>query len=444
MRRGTRHTPGHRPGTRASPARPPSTHRERSRYNYATVLEPPPVVLDIFDKLERAGYDTWCVGGAVRDALLGLPNADWDLATAATPQEVMRLFRKHVPLGVEHGTVGVLDRYNRPHEVTTFRRDVETDGRHATVAFGVSLDDDLARRDFTINAIAYKPRSGEIRDPFGGRDDLARRLIRAVGSAPDRMREDRLRALRAIRFAARFEFEIDPTTWRAIVASVPDLPNLSSERIAQELEKTMQQVRRPSLALTRWKESGALRVLIPALAALDDTTIASLDCIPSRRWEYRLYALFLVVKGDITLAWKKSRSKGMEALATTWTALGPEIEGIVREGRPAPAQIRQWVSRIGRLNTDVFFRIAAARWTAARAFPPEIIRSLYGRAVRAAFRDPVEIGDLAIDGNDLLAAGIPPGPRIRQILQSVLDQVLEDPKRNTREYLLNVLPRPTT
>lgn len=403
------------------------------------MLEPPPVVLDIFDKLERAGYDTWCVGGAVRDALLGLPNADWDLATAATPQEVMRLFRKHVKLGVEHGTVGVLDRHNKVHEVTTFRTDVETDGRHAVVKFGASLEEDLARRDFTINAIAYKPRSGEIRDPFGGRDDIGHRIIRAVGSAPDRMREDRLRALRAIRFAARFEFDIDAATWKAIVASVPDLPKLSSERIAQELEKTMQQVRRPSRALERWRASGALRVLIPALADLDDTTIASLDCIPRHRWEYRLAALFVVAKGEITLSWKKQRSKSMEALAAAWTALGPEMVG-----NPTPAHMRRWVSRVGRLNTDAFFRIVAARWAATEAFPREVGRRLYSRAVHAAFHDPVEIGDLAIDGNDLIAAGIPPGPRIRQILESLLELVLEDPKRNTREYLLNVLPRPTT
>jgi tRNA nucleotidyltransferase (CCA-adding enzyme) len=403
------------------------------------VLEPPPVVLDIFDTLERAGYDTWCVGGAVRDALLGLPNADWDLATAATPPEVMRLFKHHVPLGVEHGTVGVLDRQKRVHEVTTFRTDVETDGRHAVVKFGASLDEDLARRDFTINAIAYKPRSGELRDPFGGRADLDRRLIRAVGSAPDRMREDRLRALRAIRFAARFEFDIDPATWNAIVASVPDLPNLSAERIAQELEKTMQQVRRPSLALARWRESGALRVLIPALADVDDTTIASLDCIPRRRREYRLAALFLTAQGEITLSWSKQRSKWIAALSHAWSRIGH-----VMIGDPTPAQVRRWVSAVGRLNTDPFFRIAAARWTVAGTFSPDVIRRLYGRAVRAAFRDPVEIGDLAVDGNDLIKAGIPPGPRIRQILESLLDQVLEDPKRNTREYLLNVLPRPTT
>ncbi|HZS59604.1 MAG TPA: CCA tRNA nucleotidyltransferase [Gemmatimonadaceae bacterium] len=408
------------------------------------MLEPPRVVLDIFDKLERAGYDTWCVGGAVRDALLGLPNADWDLATAATPQEVMRLFKHHVPLGVEHGTVGVLDRQRRVHEVTTFRTDVETDGRHAVVKFGASLDEDLARRDFTINAIAYKPRSGELRDPFNGRADLDRHLIRAVGSPPDRMREDRLRALRAIRFAARFEFDIDPATWNAIVASVPDLPRLSAERIAQELEKTMQQVRRPSLALSRWRDAGALRVLIPALADLEDTTIASLDCIPRRRWEYRLAALFLTAHGEITLSWSKQRSKWISGLSIAWTGLGSQIESDLQAGKPQPAQIRRWVSRIGRLNTDALFRIAAARWTATQKFPRETIRSLYGRAVRAAFRDPVEIGDLAIDGNDVIAAGFPPGPRIRQILESLLDLVLEDPKRNTREYLLRVLPRPTT
>jgi tRNA nucleotidyltransferase (CCA-adding enzyme) len=408
------------------------------------VLEPPPVVLDIYDTLERAGYDTWCVGGAVRDALLGLPNADWDLATAATPQEVMRLFRRHVKLGVEHGTVGVLDRRNRVHEVTTFRRDVETDGRHAVVKFGASLDEDLARRDFTINAIAYKPRSGEIRDPFGGRADIKSKIVRAVGSPPDRMREDRLRALRAIRFAARFEFDIDPATWSAIVSSVPDLPRLSAERIAQEIEKTMDQVRRPSLAFARWRDSGALRVLIPVLSDVDDQTIGSLDCISQRRKEYRLAALFLTAKGEITLSWRKSLSKWMEALAQAWAALSPEIEPTLAAGKPTPAQIRRWVSRIGRLNTDAFFRIAAARWAVTKAFPPEVVRNLYGRAVRAAFRDPVEVGDLAVDGNDLIAAGIPPGPRIRQILEHLLDLVLADPTRNTREYLLNVLPRPTT
>src|SRR5690606_16140696 len=118
---------------------------------------PPGAVHRIARRLEEAGYQTWCVGGAVRDALLGIRNLDWDLATAAPPQEVRRLFRRTVPVGIEFGTVGVLDDDGRMHEVTTFRRDIKTDGRHAVVEFGASLDDDLARRDFTINAIAYSP-----------------------------------------------------------------------------------------------------------------------------------------------------------------------------------------------------------------------------------------------------------------------------------------------
>jgi tRNA nucleotidyltransferase (CCA-adding enzyme) len=172
-----------------------------------TPLNPPAAVLEIARRLEDAGFQAWCVGGAIRDALLGHPHLDWDLATSATPEEVRRLFGKRtIPIGIEFGTVGVLDKAGTMHEVTTFRRDVKTDGRHAVVEFGASLDDDLARRDFTINAIAYSPREDEIRDPFDGRGDLARRVVRAVGDADARMREDRLRALRAISVAARIDF----------------------------------------------------------------------------------------------------------------------------------------------------------------------------------------------------------------------------------------------
>src|SRR5690242_20955411 len=178
-----------------------------SRQPGAGQLNPPPNVRAIAKKLEDAGFETWCVGGAVRDALLGHPHLDWDLATAAKPEQVRKLFKRTVPVGVEFGTIGVLDDDNVMHEVTTFRRDVQTDGRHAVVEFGASLDDDLARRDYTINAIAYSPSRAELRDPFKGRADLDARVVRAVGDANARMEEDRLRALRAIRFASRFEFE---------------------------------------------------------------------------------------------------------------------------------------------------------------------------------------------------------------------------------------------
>src|SRR5688572_13678238 len=200
-------------------------------------LVPPPAVLEITKDLEKAGFEAWAVGGAVRDALLGHIHLDWDLATSATPDQVRTVFgrKRTIPVGVEFGTVGVLDADGVMHEVTTFRRDVRTDGRHAEVEFGASLQEDLARRDFTVNAIAYSPTREVLADPFGGRVDLKKGLIRSVGEAAERMREDRLRALRAIRFAARFQFEIDPSTWQALMGSAPHLTRLSAERVRQEL-----------------------------------------------------------------------------------------------------------------------------------------------------------------------------------------------------------------
>src|SRR2546429_8442159 len=153
-------------------------------------LSIPDAVLKIARQLETAGYETWCVGGAIRDNLLGLENHDFDLTTVAPPKEVQRLFKRTVPVGIEHGTVAVLDAKNRPHEVTTFRKDIKTDGRHAVVEFGVSLMDDLARRDFTVNGIAYHPLRHEWRDPFEGIEDLQRPLIRSVGDANWRGYED--------------------------------------------------------------------------------------------------------------------------------------------------------------------------------------------------------------------------------------------------------------
>src|SRR5258706_6085440 len=153
-------------------------------------LRPTKSVLDIARRVEEEGYEAWCVGGAIRDAILGGDPLDWDIATPATPEQVRDIFgrRRTIPVGIEFGTVSVLDEQGVAHEITTFRRDVKTDGRHAEVEFGASLDDDLARRDYTINAIAFRPRTEEIRDPFNGRDDIVARLVRAVGDPDQRMR----------------------------------------------------------------------------------------------------------------------------------------------------------------------------------------------------------------------------------------------------------------
>lgn len=418
-------------------------------------LSPPGPVLDIAKRLENEGFETWCVGGAVRDALLGHPHLDWDLATAATPQQVRRLFPRTVPVGIEFGTVGVLDRNGTMHEVTTFRRDVETDGRHAVVTFGATIDEDLARRDFTLNAIAFHPKSGRLHDPFEGQKDLERRLIRAVGEPHERMREDRLRALRAIRFAARFGFDIDLDTWRAIVTSAPHLGRLSPERVKQELEKTMEQVDHPSRALELWRDAGALRVLLPALDGISATTLRTLDLLPratgkraSQRKMIRLAALF----GELSPreAEKTARMLRFSNQQIAWIGavikhaaqIHDELLGAAR-GDVAPATARRWIATAGRTRIPSVMRLLAARFAAHRvageaAPDARTIAALYRRVLRSAFRDPVELGDLAVDGDDLRSVGVAEGPEMGWVLHRLLDVVLEDPRRNTVEELLRL------
>ncbi|MFN2398450.1 MAG: CCA tRNA nucleotidyltransferase [Gemmatimonadaceae bacterium] len=421
-------------------------------------LRPPAQVLRIARRLEEAGFETWCVGGAIRDALLGHRHQDWDLATAARPEQVQRLFRRTVPVGIEFGTVGVLDDDGVLHEVTTFRKDVATDGRHAVVEFGASLDEDLARRDFSINAIAYSPATGRIHDPFGGRDDLERRLVRAVGVPQERMAEDRLRALRAIRFASRFGFDIEANTWSAVIGSTPFLDRLSPERVRQELEKTMEQVDCPSGALRRWRESGALAELIPSLAALSDITLRSLDAIVrpvarNRRHGQRKHARIAALFADLS---PKDTRRALENLRfsnrdvawiTTvldrWRQLHPGLEKALQGEEASDAQVRRWVAMCGRTKVDFVLRLAAARVAAehnlAHAAPAlRRMRSLYRRMVRSAFRDPVEVGDLAIDGDDLRRAGISEGPVIGRLQRYLLDAVLTDPSLNNGETLLEM------
>jgi tRNA nucleotidyltransferase (CCA-adding enzyme) len=426
-------------------------------------LHPTESVLAIARRLEAAGYEAWCVGGAIRDALLGGAPLDWDLATSARPETVRELFgrKRTIPVGIEFGTVCVLDDAGVGHEITTFRRDLRTDGRHAEVEFGASLDEDLARRDFTINAIAYRPSSGEVRDPFGGRRDLEAHLVRAVGDPEQRMREDRLRALRGIRFASRYGFAIDDATLAAIRSSAPHLTRLSRERVQQELVKTMEQVERPSAALDTWRDVGALGVLVPALAELQDVALRTLDELPReadvgrerpQRTSNRIAALFLDVDPSAArramndLRFSKHETNWTVGLVELWGSVGREMTVALQRGAPSDRQVRHWLARIGRPRAGAFLRVAAARWASMRALglevpDPRAVRSLHRRLRRSLFRDPIEIADLAIGGDDLRAAGVPAGPIYAKILGALLDWVLEDPSRNTREALLARLPR---
>ena len=418
-------------------------------------LNPPPAVRKIASTLEKAGFETWCVGGAVRDAILGHPHLDWDLATAARPKQVRNLFARTVPVGIDFGTVGVLDDHDVMHEVTTFRRDVHTDGRHPVVDFGASLDEDLARCDYTINAIAYSPARHELQDPFHGQEDLENRIVRAVGEPHERMREDRLRALRAMRFASRFDFEIEPKTWEAIVASAPFLSRLSAERVKQEIEKTMDQVRFPKRAFELWKKSGAFETLIPPLAGITDVELSTLDhmCLPTlpgrpQRRIARMIGLFaaaspaeVVLETLKSLRFSNADSAWVQGVISRWSAMEPELRSSLSDSTPpSDATLRKWAAAAGRTRLASVLRLADARWAAEReagiAAPrPGNVASAYRRALRIAYRDPIEVADLAVNGRDLEKIGMA-GPVVGRTLRKLLDVVITDPAANSRTGLL--------
>ena len=397
------------------------------------------------------------MGGAIRDALLGHPHLDWDFATAARPEQVRELFghRRTIPVGVEFGTVGVLDSDGIMHEVTTFRRDVKTDGRHAEVEFGVSLDDDLARRDFTINAMAWSPTRSELRDPFGGQADLDRRLVRAVGDPHARMREDRLRALRGIRFASRFDFAMDPETLAAIHESAPHLGRLSAERVKQEIEKTMDQVARPGDAFAMWKATGALASLVPGLAHASDESLAVPNhlAVPglSRRPQRRVLRIAgllaglspqAAVKTLTDLRFSKQDTSWVSTVVGRWRELGDDIGGaLVGKSPVSDATVRTWVAAMGRLHVGAVMRLAMAVWAvrreAGKPYPDALSAArMYRRMLKVAFRDPIELRDLAVDGDDLKKAGIAGGRDLGRILKALLGSVLEDPSLNRTDWLL--------
>jgi tRNA nucleotidyltransferase (CCA-adding enzyme) len=380
----------------------------------------PEEILEIARVLEQAGHEAWCVGGALRDTLLGDPHSDFDLATSARPQDVKGLFRRTAPIGVEHGTVGVIDRTHVMHEVTTFRRDVRTDGRHAVVEYGASLEEDLARRDFTINAIAYHPLRREWRDPHEGARDLEARVIRAVGDPAARFREDYLRVLRAIRFAARFDFAIDPATWTAARAAAGGLGRLSAERVRDEWFKGVRTAKDLRTLVRLWHESGAAAVWLPELRPAD-AGVPAPELSPPPRDPVRLTAL---LASDPVGLLRRLRSSNVEIARAETMVTGPhEPHGTDEVG------VRRWLAAVGGAADDLVALHRLRRGTEAPWLG--VMRAIRER------RDPLTRGDLAVGGRDLEAIGIR-GRAVGATLAALLDRVLQDPATNTRERLLEL------
>jgi tRNA nucleotidyltransferase (CCA-adding enzyme) len=376
----------------------------------------PAAVLSLVSTLERAGHEAWCVGGALRDAVLGLPHADFDVATSATPDEVRQLFRHTVPVGEKHGTIGVLDDARVLHEVTTFRRDVRTDGRHAEVAYGVSLEEDLARRDFTINALAYHPARHEWRDPFRGADDLAQGRVRAVGDAAARFREDYLRVLRALRFAARFRFAIVPETWGAMIEAAPGLRQLSAERVRDEWFKGLRTAATVSGLVELWHGARAAGEVLPELLKADWSEPA-LSAAPRDP-----VLLTTILTSDPETVLRRLLASNAEIARAAAIVAGPDAP----DGTGV-ADVRRWLARVDEAADDLM-RHHLLR-TGGRASWVGTVTGIRERG------EPLAREHLALRGGDLMELGLH-GPEVGLMLDRLLACVLDDPALNTRDTLL--------
>jgi tRNA nucleotidyltransferase (CCA-adding enzyme) len=435
-------------------------------------IQLPEKVHKIIDTLEEAGFEAYAVGGCVRDSILGREPDDWDITTSAKPEEMKRLFPRTVDTGIKHGTVTVL-LGGEGFEVTTYRIDgTYEDGRHPSeVTFTSNLKEDLLRRDFTINAMAYNERSGLV-DLYGGLADIDKQVIRCVGDAVERFEEDALRMLRAVRFSAQLGYRIDEVTGEAVKALAPNLQKISAERIRVELVKLVTSPH-PDYLRTAY-ELGITAQVLPEFDLCMET--------PQRHrhhcydvGEHILHSM-LGVEPDKVLRLGmlfhdigKPRTLTVDPDGTTHNKRHPlEGEKITRKVMrrlkfdndttdkvtklvlyhdydiaPTEAGVRRAVNRIGEDIFPMIFTVRRADIAAQSDYMREeklakvaYIEKLYREVL--ARRDAVTLKDLAISGNDLIAGGMPPGRQIGETLSALLERVLDDPSLNTREILLKL------
>ena len=385
----------------------------------------------LLTRLHAAGHAAYAVGGCVRDSLLGQTPHDWDLCTSATPEQVLELFGEAhcIPTGLQHGTVTV-KHGGELYEITTFRTEgAYSDGRHPDhVAFVPDVKEDLARRDFTINALAYNAEEGLI-DPFGGQSDLAAGIVRAVGEPQRRFEEDALRILRLYRFAARFSFAIDPATGQAARALCRHLDCVSEERIAEELSRLL-----AAPAPGAYLEAEVLAVIFPELDAAElpesrrilDALEPGMEHVPVR------LAALLCPLGEAGARAALRRLKCSNALTGTVATLVREAAA----GMPGAAltlTAKRFLSRYDLATiTDLTALCSAQHPEQAEAFS-----ALQQEAARLVETNACcRINQLAVNGRDLMDAGIRPGPGLRRVLDALLEQVLTGQLPNEKAALL--------
>lgn len=440
----------------------------------------PKNVRTIIDKLQDEGYEAYAVGGCVRDSYLGLTPSDWDITTNALPSEVKSLFRRTVDIGIEHGTVKIM-MGDDGYEVTTYRIDGEyEDSRHPKeVTFTRELSEDLRRRDFTINAMAYSEKTGII-DLFGGIEDLKAGIIRAVGDPKERFMEDALRILRALRFSARFGYEIEENTKEAIREFAPNLANISAERIREELEKLLLSDN-PDRMIWAY-ELGITKVILPEwddmVECVQNTphhftdvghhTIVAMNYLvekyknikPSENRILRI-ATFYHDMGKPVMKFTGEDGvdhftdhpqKSAEMVKEVLRRLKYDNETISRvyklvlyhDTRPTLSypSVRRFMVDAGPGNMEILMALKYVDlWAHAdyqwedKVYNVETLDCMYKQVLEN--NDCLNLKDLCVKGSDLIEMGIKEGPFLGKILNSLFDDVLEDPSRNTPEYLLN-------
>ena len=391
----------------------------------------------LLDALHAAGYAAYAVGGCVRDSLLGRTAHDWDLCTSALPQQVMELFgaEQCIPTGLQHGTVTI--KYGgQLYETTTFRTEGSyTDGRHPDeVQFVPDVREDLARRDFTINAMAYNEAEGLV-DPFGGQKDLQNGLLRAVGEPQQRFTEDALRILRLYRFAARFGFVLDAATARAARQLAPHLDCISAERIQEELAKLLA-APQPGA----YMEPAVLAVVLPELtpAALEaakpvvDACPAGEENLPVR-WAALLGALGETDTRRVLKRLRCSNACIEETAILVRETAGQGVSEEKASAHPGDIHIRQLLGRYGLCTVERLCALCAALHP--QNAPDCALAAQRARQLEA---DGVccRVSQLAVNGRDLMAAGIPAGPALRRVLEALLDGVIRAEYPNEKPALL--------
>ncbi|MDE7130641.1 MAG: CCA tRNA nucleotidyltransferase [Lachnospiraceae bacterium] len=435
-------------------------------------IQMPDKVHKIIEILETAGYEAYAVGGCVRDSILGREPNDWDITTSAKPEETKRLFARTIDTGIKHGTVTVmLDKEG--FEVTTYRIDgIYEDSRHPKeVTFTASLEEDLKRRDFTVNAMAYNERTGLV-DIFGGLADIDQGIIRCVGNAEERFTEDALRMLRAVRFSAQLGYEIEEKTKQAICRLASNLKKISAERIQAELVKLVISPH-PHYLRTAY-ETGITKQILPEFDICMETNQnnphhcynvgehilhAMQETAPDK--VLRLGMLFHDVAKPQTLSIDDegiTHNKGHAELGEKMTRqilrrlkfdndTIDKVSKIVlyhdQEVGLTPSGVRRAVNRMGEEIFTMLFAVQYADVLAQSDYLREekLQKLTYKKEIYEGIcqrKECLNLKDLAVTGSDLIALGIPAGRQIGVILNDLLDIVLEEPARNTREELLRI------